>query len=88
MINGVLSNELSFSEAAEAIEGLAPGSVAAIAIVSTLLMLCGCCCCIMVLCACRNRVLRIRELEENFRLMSAQKQLDPFDERPVVDEEL
>ena len=88
VINGVLSNELSFSEAAEAIEGLAPGSVAAIAIVSTLLMLCGCCCCIMVLCACRNRVLRIRELEENFRLMSAQKQLDPFDERPVVDEEL
>ena len=52
------------------------------------MMLCGCCCCIMVLCACRNRVLRIRELEENFRLMSAQKQLDPFDERPVVDEEL
>jgi len=72
-----LDGTVSWWEVAKRLEGLAPGVIAAIAVLSSLCL----CCSLLLLCYVRFKMRQLRmEYEERLRLTSAKVEIDAFDE--------
>ena len=77
LLRDEFSNTTSVAEMVLLLESLAPGAVAAIAVSASLV---ACCFCVM-LCYVRSRMRRMRaEFDERLRLVSAQREVDAFDD--------